>query len=105
MSKIGYVYILGNQKPVLYIGVTANPLVRIYRHKHGVGSLFTKKYNIHKLLYIEKFESIWEAIKREKQIKNWRREWKINLIRSKNPNLDDLYVNLFKLNRDMKRRS
>lgn len=91
MFKRGFVYIIGNRKPVLYVGVTANLVTRIYRHKHGVASEFTKRYNIHKLLYYEVFDRIWDAIKREKQLKNWHREWKINLIKSKNPEFKDLY--------------
>ncbi len=81
---------------MLYVGVTADLRKRIYQHKHNFGSDFTKKYNIHKLLYYEVFDRIWDAIKREKQIKNWRRDWKINLIRSLNPNLEDLYTQILK---------
>ncbi len=69
---------------------------RVYRHKHSVGSSFSKKYNLHKLLYYEVFDKIWDAIKREKQLKNWHREWKINLIKSKNPEFKDLYEEILR---------
>lgn len=91
MVKQGYVYILGNQKPVLYVGVTSNLIQRIHKHRSGSGSRFTGKYKTYKLLYYEVFESMLEAIKREKQLKNWHRDWKINLIKSKNPEFKDLY--------------
>ena len=81
-----YVYITTN-KPrwTLYIGVTNNILRRSYEHKMGEMDGFTKRYKLNKLVYIETFERIEEAIMREKQLKNWHREWKINLIESVNP--------------------
>ncbi len=90
MSKVGYIYILGNQKPSLYIGVTSDLIKRIYKHRSGFGSGFSSKYKTYKLLYYEIFEDILEAIKREKQLKNWHRDWKINLVKSKNPEFRDL---------------
>jgi putative endonuclease len=96
MSKQGYIYILGNQKPVLYIGVTSNLIRRIQRHRSGFGSIFSSKYKTYKLLYYEIFEEMLEAIKREKQLKNWHRDWKINLIKSKNPKFEDLYRQILK---------
>ena len=90
MSKIGFVYILGNQRPTLYIGVTSDLMKRIYKHRTGYGSIFSSKYKSYKLLYYEVFEDMMEAIKREKQLKNWRRDWKINLVKSKNPGFRDL---------------
>ncbi|HTK03221.1 MAG TPA: GIY-YIG nuclease family protein [Alphaproteobacteria bacterium] len=91
MFKQGFVYILGNQKPVLYIGVTSNLIQRIHKHRSGSGSGFSSKYKTYKLLYYEIYDNMLEAIKREKQLKNWHRDWKINLIKSKNPELKDLY--------------
>lgn len=79
---------------VLYVGVTNDLIKRIYQHKNHLASGFTSKYKIEKLVYYEIFEDINEAIKREKQIKNWHREWKMNLIKSKNPEFEDLYKSL-----------
>jgi len=84
-------YIMGNARPTLYIGVAANLVQRVYQHKHDTVQGFTKKYKLHKLLYYEQFSTIQDAISREKQIKNWKREWKLNLITSKNPQFKDLY--------------
>ncbi|MDO5304530.1 MAG: GIY-YIG nuclease family protein [bacterium] len=91
MNKIYAVYILSNYtNSTLYIGVTSNLAKRIWEHKNHVVSGFTDKYNVNKLVYYEITESIETAIKREKQLKNWHRDWKINLIKQKNPNFDDL---------------
>lgn len=91
MSKHYYVYIIGNNKPILYIGVTSDLVKRIFQHKSKLVDGFSKKYNVTKLLYYEIFESIEKAIKREKQLKNWHREWKLNLIKKGNPEFRDLY--------------
>ena len=91
--KIYYVYILTNKyRTVFYIGVTNNLVKRIGYHKEATGSTFTQKYNVKSLIYFEEFTSISQAILREKQLKNWKREWKINLIKSKNPNLEDINI-------------
>jgi len=93
--KESFIYILSNKnRKVLYIGVTSNLLKRIEEHKNGIGSIFTKKYNVHDLLYVEEFNDINLAIKREKQLKNWNKAWKWNLIKETNPNLIDLYDQL-----------
>jgi len=93
--KKGYVYILSNKnRTVLYIGVTSELKVRIEKHKNKVYESFSKRYNVHDLMYFETFDSIVTAIKREKQLKNWHREWKWNLIRETNPELKDLYKGL-----------
>lgn len=81
---------MGNNKPVLYIGVTNNLKRRVYEHKNNLIPGFTKKYQLHKLLYYETFDSIEEAIKREKQLKNWHRAWKLKLIKANNPTFKDL---------------
>ena len=86
-----YVYILTNDSKTLYVGVTNNLERRIYEHKHKLRDGFTKKYNLTKLVYFEIFNDINDAIKREKQLKNWHRQWKINLIESKNKEWKDLY--------------
>ena len=88
-------YILSNPgRTVLYIGVTAALRERITRHKLGEASDFTTKYNVVDLMYFEEFQDMTQAIFREKQLKNWHRDWKWNLIREKNPNLTDLYSSL-----------
>ena len=74
----------------LYIGVTSNLPKRVWEHKNKVVEGFTEKYNVDKLVYFETTDSIESAIKREKQLKNWHREWKINLIKEKNPDFRDL---------------
>ena len=88
---MGYVYILGNDQLTLYIGVTSNLVHRIFQHKNKQVDGFTKKYHIDKLLYYEQFEDITHAIEREKQLKRWHRQGKLNLIQSKNPSYTDLY--------------
>ena len=91
MHKTYYVYILAN-KPggLLYVGVTNNLKLRIEQHKTRIVSGFTKQYNIHTLVYYEMTENIISAITREKELKNWHRSWKIRLIKTGNPNWNDL---------------
>ncbi|MFT7879946.1 MAG: GIY-YIG nuclease family protein [Sulfurimonas sp.] len=92
MSKTGYIYILTNKKDgTLYIGVTSELAKRVHEHKTKVVSGFSKQYNLDKLVYYEILDSIEEAIKREKQLKNWHRQWKVELIENKNPEWNDLY--------------
>ena len=92
MSKGGYVYIMSNEKrTTFYIGVTSDLKTRIADHKNRIGSEFTSKYKLTDLIYFEDFQDIYQAIDREKQLKNWHREWKINLIKSVNPDMHDLY--------------
>jgi putative endonuclease len=87
-----YVYIIASKSDgMIYIGVTNSLERRIYEHKNHLIDGFTKKYKITKLVYYEEFESAEFAITREKQLKNWHRGWKINLIESVNPNWKDLY--------------
>jgi putative endonuclease len=90
-----FVYILTNpHHTVLYIGVTNNIVKRVFEHKNKLVAGFTKKYNVHKLLYYEIFNDIQEAINREKQLKAGSRKKKIDLIQTVNPLLEDLYENL-----------
>jgi len=78
IAKGGYIYIMSNiMRSVLYIGVTANLAERSYQHKFENGSKFTKKYKCTDLIYYESFDSIEEAIIREKALKKWNRAWKI----------------------------
>jgi len=92
MSRSYYVYILASKKNgVLYIGVTNNLLRRVYEHKKKLIKGFTTKYFVSKLVYFEETDSIGAAIQREKQLKKWYRKWKIELIKSVNPEWKDLY--------------
>ena len=91
MEKQYYVYILTNKyNEVLYIGVTDDLERRIYEHKNKMIDGFTKKYNLTKLVYYEATADVRSAIEREKQLKNWHREWKMNLIKEFNPDWKDL---------------
>ncbi|WP_422351448.1 GIY-YIG nuclease family protein [Flagellimonas sp.] len=86
-----YVYIMTNKyRTTFYIGVTSNLSKRVVEHQMGNGSKFTKKYNLVELIYYETYSDIEQAIAREKQLKNWRHEWKINLIKKTNPKLKTL---------------
>jgi putative endonuclease len=87
-----YVYILSSQRNgTLYIGVTSDLIKRIYQHRNNLSEGFTKKYKVHRLVYFETTPSITGAIQREKQLKQWRRKWKIELIEKDNPEWVDLY--------------
>ncbi len=88
--KTYYVYVMTNRSGTLYTGVTGDLERRVYQHKHGVGSKFTAKYRIDRLLHFETFSDVRDAIDREKQIKGWLRARKIALIESVNPNWADL---------------
>ena len=90
-----YVYIVSNKhRTTFYIGVTNNILRRITEHKEFRGSDFCKRYNITDLVYFETLNDIRQAIAREKQLKNWHREWKLNLVKSVNPEMKDLFFEL-----------
>jgi putative endonuclease len=78
----------------LYIGITSNFIKRIHEHKNNLIEGFTKKYNIHNLVYYEITEDVNSAIAREKQLKRWKRNWKIELIEKNNPEWKDLYFKL-----------
>ena len=91
VKKEYYIYIMGNDRPTLYIGVTNNLLRRVMEHKEGLVEGFTKKYNLKKLLYFEQCPEVLSVINREKQLKKWKREWKLQLIKKMNPGLKDLY--------------
>ncbi len=87
-----YIYILASKKNgTLYIGVTSNLVQRIYQHKNGKADGFTKKYGVHQLVYYEQIEDINSAIMKEKRLKAWKRQWKIDLIEKSNPTWKDLY--------------
>ncbi|MBA6253772.1 MULTISPECIES: GIY-YIG nuclease family protein [unclassified Colwellia] len=93
--KQPHIYIMTNIKnTTLYIGVTSQLVQRVYQHKSKLTLGFTNKYNLNKLVYFESFETMYDAITREKQLKNWRRAWKKNLIEQMNPNWLDLSKDL-----------
>ena len=91
MRRTSYIYILTNKTHrVLYTGVTSNLARRIHQHRQGTAKSFTKKYNVTKLVYVETFDDIRDAIAREKQIKAGSRQKKIDLITGENPEWRDL---------------
>jgi putative endonuclease len=93
--KSYYVYILASKRNgTLYIGITSDLIKRIYEHKNNLVDGFTKKYKIHNLVYFEETSDVQSAIKREKQLKVWKRSWKIELIEKQNPAWRDLYEDL-----------
>ena len=92
--KKGYIYILSNNSKTLYVGVTSDLIKRIYEHKNNITKGFTTKYNIKSLVYYEIFDSIEDAITREKQLKAGSRLKKVALIESLNPTWKDLYNEL-----------
>ena len=87
-----YVYFMANKNnKVLYVGVTNDIERRVFEHKNSINQRsFTSKYNCYKLVYFEPHQNIVEAIEREKNIKNWHREWKNQLIKTQNPDWIDL---------------
>ena len=92
MNKQPAVYFLANKRNgTLYTGVTRNLPQRICQHKNNLIEGFTKKYCVHKLVYFELHTEMLVAIQREKQIKKWRRQWKVDLIEKSNPSWQDLY--------------
>ena len=94
IDKTYYIYILTNiANNVLYIGVTNDLPRRIYEHKNCSVEGFSKKYKVNKLVYYETINDVNSAIAREKQLKNWRREWKMDLITAENPGFADLNIN------------
>ena len=87
-----YVYMLANRRRgTLYVGVTNNLARRTWEHRDGAAEGFTKRYDVKTLVYIEPHEDIREAIAREKQLKRWRRAWKIELIERENATWRDLF--------------
>ena len=93
MRRLYYVYILASgRNGTLYIGVTNDLASRTEMHKDGAGSVFTRKYGVTRLVYFETYEDVREAIAREKELKKWRRQWKLALIEQMNPDWDDLYA-------------
>ena len=93
--KQGYVYIMTNGRSgTLYVGVTAYLAARVMQHRGGTGSDFCRRHGLTRLVHIEVFDRIDEAIAREKALKAWHRGWKLNLIEKSNPGWDDLFDTL-----------
>ncbi len=89
-----YLYILSNKyNGTLYIGITNDLERRMFEHKNKLIEGFSKRYGLNRLVYFETFQNIKDAIKREKNMKKWKREWKIKRIREDNPNWSDLSKN------------
>lgn len=89
------VYMLASkQNGTLYVGVTSNLLQRVWQHKNDVVTGFTKRYRVHSLVWYEVHETMEGAITREKAVKRWKRDWKIELIQRSNPSWRDLYDDL-----------
>ena len=95
MSKQPTVYVLESRRNgTLYVGVTSDVLKRVWEHKNDVVEGFTKRYQVHRLVWFEVHETMDSAIQREKAIKEWKRKWKIELIERTNPEWKDLYSSL-----------
>jgi len=93
--KTYFVYIMASKKNgILYVGVTDDLVRRVFEHKEGFVGGFTKKYWVKRLIYFEETPNVKSAITREKQIKKWKREWKVELIEKLNPGWKDLYFDL-----------
>ena len=95
-GKRYFIYILASQKNgTLYVGITSDLIRRISEHKEKRWGGFTKKYKVDKLVYYEVYGEVGMALYREKQLKKWKREWKLELIEKENPSWSDLFNNLF----------
>ncbi len=95
MSKQPCVYLLASKRNgTLYTGVTSNLIKRVWEHKNNLVDGFTKKYTVHTLVWYEVHETMESAIQREKNIKDWKRAWKIKVVEKMNPAWEDLYSGL-----------
>ncbi|WIO73942.1 GIY-YIG nuclease family protein [Porticoccaceae bacterium LTM1] len=95
MERNPAVYILASKRNgTLYIGVTSDLLKRIWEHKNNVVKGFTEQHSVHLLVYFELFEDMYSVIQREKQLKKWNRQWKVNLIEKQNPWWQDLWSSI-----------
>ncbi|NLF00772.1 MAG: GIY-YIG nuclease family protein [Anaerolineales bacterium] len=95
MTKHPAVYILASRRNgTLYVGVTSDLRKRVWQHKNGELGGFTQKYGVHMLVYYETYVDMTEAIRREKQLKKWRRAWKVELIEKGNPQWRDLWAEI-----------
>ena len=95
MEKQFYAYMLASKRNgTLYLGVTSDIVKRVWQHKNSLAEGFTKKYGIKRLVYYEIHKDAENALKREKQLKKWRRAWKLELIEEKNSEWRDLYADI-----------
>jgi putative endonuclease len=95
MEKLPCVYILASKRNgTLYVGVTSDLMKRVWEHQNEFVEGFTKRHHVHTLVWYERHETMETAIVREKQIKEWKRTWKLNLIEKMNPEWKDLYGNI-----------
>jgi putative endonuclease len=95
VSKQYYVYLITNERyGTLYVGVTNDLVRRVYEHREGAVEGFSKQHSLSRLVWFEAHDDVLAAIEREKVIKRWRRDWKMNLIQAMNPNWDDLYESI-----------
>lgn len=86
-----FVYIMANaSKSSLYIGITNDLIRRVYEHKNDLRDGFTKRYKVHHLVYYEIYGYVWDALQREKSLKKWKREWKMQLVETVNQGWEDL---------------
>lgn len=96
MEENYYIYIITNKtNGVLYIGMTHDLRKRMHQHKNKTIAGFSSKYNLTQLVYFEHYTNKWHAAERERQLKNWKRQWKIELIKTQNIAWKDLYESLF----------
>jgi putative endonuclease len=104
VNKQPAVYILASKRNgTLYVGVTSNIAARVWQHKSTVVEGFTNRYGVHQLVWYELHESMQSPIQREKQIKEWKRRWKLDLIEGENPEWVDLYHRLIELDTGLRR--
>jgi putative endonuclease len=90
--RVGYVYMLASRPyGTLYIGVTNDISRRVYEHRQGTASRFTKRYGVTRLVWFEEWSIVPDAIQRESSLKRWKRDWKIDLVNKTNPEWRDLY--------------
>ena len=96
MEKAGFVYIMASKRNgTVYIGVTSDLAKRAWEHREGIIGGFTKRYRCRLLVWFQAFDSIEEARRRELQLKEWHRRWKLRMIEEMNPDWEDLYPTLF----------
>lgn len=94
MERKPAVYILASKRNgTLYVGVTSNLVKRVWEHKNNLVGGFTRKHRVHRLVYYERFDTMLEAITREKQMKRWHRAWKLKVVEEMNPEWRDLWEN------------
>ena len=97
MGKEPFVYILATgRNGTLYVGMTTNLARRMWEHRNGTAEGFTLKYQVHRLVHVERYETIADAVTRERQVKTWKRDWKLRLIEEGNPEWRDLYEDINK---------